>query len=123
MLWRTTLIYIYIYIFCGGGGGTVLSDVLYSSFTGIEEIFVKEILTKIIRFLSMKMVGSVVKLSDSTFLGWPIPRHLLKLSKGISVLTFTVLLIDKSGLSSGPIILNFLEELSEPASKFNKAVK
>ena len=122
MLWRTTLIY--IYIFCGGGGGgTVLSDVLYSSFTGIEEIFVKEILTKIIRFLSMKMVGSVVKLSDSTFLGWPIPRHLLKLSKGISVLTFTVLLIDKSGLSSGPIILNFLEELSEPASKFNKAVK
>ena len=106
----------------GGGGGTVLSDVLYSSFTGIEEIFVKEILTKIIRFLSMKMVGSV-KLSDSTFLGWPIPRHLLKLSKGISVLTFTVLLIDKSGLSSGPIILNFLEELSEPASKFNKAVK
>lgn len=122
MLWRTTLIYIYIF-FVGGGGGTFLSDVLYSSFTGIEEIFVKEILTKIIRFLSMKMVGSVVKLSDSTFLGWPIPRHLLKLSKGISVLTFTVLLIDKSGLSSGPIILNFLEELSEPASKFNKAVK
>ena len=71
----------------------------------------------------MKMVGSVVKRSDSTFLGWPIPRHLLKLSKGISFLTFTVLLIDKSGLSSGPIILNFLEELSEPASKFNKAVK
>ena len=121
VLWRTTLIY--IYIFFVGGGCTVLSDVLYSSFTGIEEIFVKEILTKIIRFLSMKMVGSVVKLSDSTFLGWPIPRHLLKLSKGISVLTFTVLLIDKSGLSSGPIILNFLEELSEPASKFNKAVK
>ena len=123
VLWRTTLIYIYIF-FCGGGGGcTVLSDVLYSSLTGIEEIFVKEILTKIIRFLSMKMVGSVVKLSDSTFLGWPIPRHLLKLSKDITVLTFTVLLIDKSGLSSGPIILNFLEELSEPASKFNKAVK
>lgn len=121
VLWRTTLIY--IYIFFVGGGCTVLSDVLYSSFTGIEEIFVKEILTKIIRFLSMKMVGSVVKLSDSTFLGWPIPRHLLKLSKGITVLTFTVLLIDKSGLSSGPIILNFLEELSEPASKFNKAVK
>ena len=117
-------IYIYFFFFVGvGGGGTVLTDVLYSSFTGIEEIFVKESLTKIIRFLSMKMVGSVVKLSDSTFLGWPIPRHLLKLSKGISVLTFTVLLIDKSGLSSGPIILNFLEELSEPASKFNKAVK
>ena len=47
MLWRTTLIYIYIFLWGGGGGGgTVLSDVLYSSFTGIEEIFVKEILTK-----------------------------------------------------------------------------
>ena len=67
-------IYIYIFFFWGGGG-TILSDVLYSSFTGIEEIFVKEILTKIIRFLSMKIVGSVVKLSDSTFLGWPIQRH------------------------------------------------
>ena len=123
MLWRTTLIY--IYFFFVGGGGAVLSYLMSYTppFTGIEEIFVKEILTKIIRFLSMKMVGSVVKLSDSTFLGWPIPRHLLKLSKGITVLTFTVLLIDKSGLSSGPIILNFLEELSEPASKFNKAVK
>ena len=68
-------IYIYIFFFFWGGGGTILSDVLYSSFTGIEEIFVKEILTKIIRFLSMKIVGSVVKLSDSTFLGWPIQRH------------------------------------------------
>ena len=68
------MIYIYIFFFLGGGG-TILSDVLYSSFTGIEEIFVKEILTKIIRFLSIKIVGSVVKLSDSTFLGWPIQRH------------------------------------------------
>ena len=117
---------IFFFFFWGGGGGsTLLSDVLHSSFTGIREIFVKEILTRIIRLLSMKMVCSVVKLSDSAFLRWPIPRHLLKLSKGISfsALTFTVLLIDKSGLSSGPIILNFLEELSEPASKFNKAVK
>ena len=39
-------IYIYFFVGRGGGGGTVLSDVLYSSFTGIEEIFVKEILTK-----------------------------------------------------------------------------
>ena len=39
-------IYIYFFVGGGGGGGTVLSDVLYSSFTGIEEIFVKEILTK-----------------------------------------------------------------------------
>lgn len=40
-----------------------------------------------------------------------------------NLLTFTVLLIVRSGLRSGPTMRNFLVIVSEPASKFNMAVK